>query len=168
MRPRCGYARGAGGGAAFVGAVALGLNQPPLRGSLCQALPIFLRVIAQTLQANSAAHANKAALRMGAVTFNHRFSSSLNEHVHFHVCVVDVVSALPGHVGQSSPASDLGTRLRPTVGTRAGSGHRRSLQSVRRDSKKANADDAPWWPRHSRTVRLWLLIFPPSVSGGLF
>jgi hypothetical protein len=61
---------------------------------LCLALPIFLRVIAQTLQANSAAHANKAALRMGAVTFIHRFGSSLNAHVHFHVRVVDAVATV--------------------------------------------------------------------------
>ena len=61
---------------------------------MCLALPIFLRLIAQTLQANSAAHANKAALRMGAVTFNHRFSSSLNEHVHFDVRVVDAVATV--------------------------------------------------------------------------
>jgi hypothetical protein len=32
-----------------------------------------------------------AALHIGAVTFIHRFGSSLNEHVHFHVCVVDGV-----------------------------------------------------------------------------
>ena len=38
-------------------------------------LRIFLRVIAQSLQSNSA----------GAVAFIHRFGSSLNEHVHFHI-----------------------------------------------------------------------------------
>ncbi len=56
-------------------------------------LRIFLRVIAQSLQASSpgAAHVNKAALHIGAVAFIHRFDSSLNEHVHFHVCVVDRV-----------------------------------------------------------------------------
>ncbi|MEY4346236.1 MAG: hypothetical protein RL032_2068, partial [Pseudomonadota bacterium] len=56
-------------------------------------LRIFLRVIAQTLQANSpgAANADKAALHIGAVAFIHRFGSSLNEHVHFHVCAVDGV-----------------------------------------------------------------------------
>lgn len=48
-------------------------------------LRIFLRVIAQTLQANSpgAANVDKAALHIGAVAFIHRFGSSLNEHVHF-------------------------------------------------------------------------------------
>jgi hypothetical protein len=48
-------------------------------------LRIFLRVIAQTLQAHcpGAANADKAALHIGAVAFIHRFGSSLNEHVHF-------------------------------------------------------------------------------------
>jgi hypothetical protein len=56
-------------------------------------LRIFLRVIAQNLHANcpGAANADKASLHIGAVAFIHRFGSSLNEHVHFHVCVVDGV-----------------------------------------------------------------------------
>jgi len=56
-------------------------------------LRIFLRVIAQSLQESSpgAANVSKAALHIGAVAFIHRFGSSLNEHVHFHVCVVDGV-----------------------------------------------------------------------------
>jgi hypothetical protein len=56
-------------------------------------LRIFLRVIAQSLQTHSpgAANVDKAALHIGAVAFIHRFGSSLNAHVHFHVCVVDGV-----------------------------------------------------------------------------
>jgi hypothetical protein len=56
-------------------------------------LRIFLRVIEQTLQANSpgAANVDKTALHIGAIAFIHRFGSSLNEHVHFHVCAVDGV-----------------------------------------------------------------------------
>ena len=56
-------------------------------------LRIFLRVIAQSLKSNSpgAAQVDKAALHIGAVAFIHRFGSSLNEHVHFHICVVDGV-----------------------------------------------------------------------------
>ncbi|OIQ74106.1 putative transposase [mine drainage metagenome] len=56
-------------------------------------LRIFLRVIAQSLQAHcpGALSVEKAALHIGAVAFIHRFGSSLNEHVHFHVCVVDGV-----------------------------------------------------------------------------
>jgi hypothetical protein len=62
-------------------------------------LRIFLRVIAQSLSANcpGAADVNKAALHIGAVAFIHRFGSSLNPHVHFHVCVVDgVFEQVPG------------------------------------------------------------------------
>jgi hypothetical protein len=60
---------------------------------LSMVLRIFLRVIEQTLRANSpgAANADRAALHIGAIAFIHRFGSSLNEHVHFHVCVVDGV-----------------------------------------------------------------------------
>ena len=56
-------------------------------------LRIFLRVIAQNLQAYcpGAASVDRAALHIGAAAFIHRFGSSLNEHVHFHVCVVDGV-----------------------------------------------------------------------------
>ena len=56
-------------------------------------LRIFLRVIAQSLQSNSpgAANVDKTVLHIGAIAFIHRFGSSLNEHVHFHVCVVDGV-----------------------------------------------------------------------------
>ena len=56
-------------------------------------LRIFLRVITQSLSAQcpGAAQVDKAALHVGAVAFIHRFGSSLNEHVHFHVCVVDWV-----------------------------------------------------------------------------
>lgn len=56
-------------------------------------LRIFLRVIAQSLQSSSpgAAQVDNAALHIGANAFIHRFGSSLNQHVHFHVCVVDGV-----------------------------------------------------------------------------
>jgi hypothetical protein len=61
--------------------------------TLNMVLRIFLRVIAQCLQAHSpgAARLDKAALHIGALAFIHRFGSSLNEHVYFHVCVVDGV-----------------------------------------------------------------------------
>ena len=59
-------------------------------------LRIFLRVIGQTLQASSpgsvsADKASRASPHIGAVAFIHRFGSSLNEHMHFHVCAVDGV-----------------------------------------------------------------------------
>ena len=61
--------------------------------TLNMVLRIFLRVIAQTLQSHSpgAQTVGKEALHIGAVAFIHRSGSSLNEHVHFHVCVVDGV-----------------------------------------------------------------------------
>ena len=65
-------------------------------------LRIFLRVIAQSLQTHAPGTANvdTAALHIGAVAFIHRFGSSLNEHVHFHVCVVDgVFEAVAGEEG---------------------------------------------------------------------
>jgi hypothetical protein len=73
-------------------------------------LRIFLRVIAQTLQTHSpgAAQVDKAPLHIGAIAFIHRFGSSLNGHVHFHVCVVDgVFEAVvgDGDVDAAPPAS---------------------------------------------------------------
>ena len=53
-------------------------------------LRVFQRVIAQSVQSNNlgAAQVDKVALHIGAIAFIHRFGSSLNQHVHFHVCVV--------------------------------------------------------------------------------
>jgi hypothetical protein len=58
--------------------------------ALNTALRIFLRVIQSSLHQHcpGAAQVDNAALRIGAVAFIHRFGSSLNTHVHFHVCVV--------------------------------------------------------------------------------
>ena len=51
------------------------------------------RVIGQNLQSHSpgAAQVDKNAVHIGAVAFIHHFGASLNEQVHFHVCVVDRV-----------------------------------------------------------------------------
>ena len=68
------------------------------KGALNAALRIFLRVVQQSLQAHcpGSAQGDPASLHLGAVAFIHRFGSSLNTHVHFHVCVVDgVFEALP-------------------------------------------------------------------------
>ena len=68
------------------------------RGALNAALRIFLSVVRQSLQTHCpcAANADPASLRLGALAFIHRFGSSLNTHVHSHVCVVDgVFEALP-------------------------------------------------------------------------
>jgi hypothetical protein len=40
-------------------------------------------------QPQCVAQLDKTALHIGAAAFIHRFGSSLNEHVHFHVSVVD-------------------------------------------------------------------------------
>jgi hypothetical protein len=72
-------------------------------------LRIFLRVIAQSLSANcpGAADVSKAALHIGAIAFIHRFGSSLNGHVHFHVCAVDgVFEQVPGIVFHPDSAID--------------------------------------------------------------
>jgi hypothetical protein len=91
-------------------------------------LHIFLRVIAQTLQANSpgAQNPDKAALHIGAVAFIHRFGSSLNEHVHFHVCAVDGVfeevacdADADAHVQARAQARAPGVIFHPATGVNA-------------------------------------------------
>ena len=89
--------------------------------TLGMVLRIFLRVIAQTLQANSAGAKNsdKAALHIGAVAFIHRFGSSLNEHVHFHVCAVDGVfeeAAGEGGAAAQAQARAPGVIFHPASG----------------------------------------------------
>ncbi len=49
----------------------------------------------------------KAAQHIGALAFIHRFGSSLNGHVHFHVCTVDgVFEEVPGIVFHPASAID--------------------------------------------------------------
>jgi hypothetical protein len=50
-------------------------------------LRIFLREVERCLREHSPGC--NAQARIGAVAFIHRFGSSLNEHVHFHCCIVD-------------------------------------------------------------------------------
>ena len=80
------------------------------KGAYNAALRIFLRVVQQSLQVHctGAAKADPASLHRGAVAFIHRFGSSLNTHVHFHVCVVDgMFEALPDAQSDAeSPESD--------------------------------------------------------------
>ena len=88
-----------------------------VRAVLNWALRIFLRVIAQSLQSNShgAAQVDKAALHIGAVAFIHRFGSSLDGHVHFHVCVVDgVFEEVPG---EGDADADVRRAAPDTAGT---------------------------------------------------
>ena len=57
---------------------------------------------------------DKEALHIGAVAFIHRFGSSLNEHVHFHVCVVDgVFEGVPGVVDADVQGSPPGVIFHP-------------------------------------------------------
>lgn len=74
----------------------------PDGATLNMVVSIFWRVIEPTLQASSprAAHVDMAVLHIGAVAFIHRFGSSLNAHVLFHVSVVDgVLEAVVGEAG---------------------------------------------------------------------
>jgi hypothetical protein len=52
-------------------------------------LRIFLRGVERCLREHSPGCGTSA--RIGAVAFIHRFGSSLNEHVHFHCCIIDGV-----------------------------------------------------------------------------
>jgi hypothetical protein len=70
-------------------------------------LRILLRVIEQRLHQHcpGVAPVDRAGLRIGAVAFIHRFGSSLNQHVHFHVCVVDgVFEVVQGKVDAQATA----------------------------------------------------------------
>lgn len=55
------------------------------------ALRIVLRVIDQALRERSPGASSTA--QIGAVAFIHHFGASLNEHTHFHICVIDGVFA---------------------------------------------------------------------------
>ena len=59
------------------------------REVLNSALRIFLDAVERHLRARCPGAGPKA--RVGAVAFIHRFGSSLNQHTHFHVCVIDGV-----------------------------------------------------------------------------
>ena len=63
-------------------------------------LGIFLRVVERCLREHICGC--PAAARIGTVAFIHRFGSSLNEHVHFHCCVLSAT-----HRCASSPLSTM-------------------------------------------------------------
>jgi hypothetical protein len=76
-------------------------------------------VIEQSLHASSpgTASTDKAALHIGAVAFIHSFGSSLNEHVHFHVCAVDgVFKEVPceGNAEKEGMSDRIGFRAQST------------------------------------------------------
>ena len=76
-------------------------------------LRIFLRVLQSHLHSHcpGAAHIDQTHARIGAVDFIHRFGSSLNTHVHFHVCVVDGVF----EVAPNSDATDPSATEQPSI-----------------------------------------------------
>jgi len=71
-------------------------------------LRIFLRVLQSHLHRHcpGAAQISQAHARIGAVAFIHRFGSSLNTHVHFHVCVVDGIFAVTHNDTATDPSSN--------------------------------------------------------------
>jgi hypothetical protein len=86
--------------------------------ALNTALRIFLRVIQSSLHQHcpGAAQVDNAALPIGAVAFIHRFGSSLNTHVHFHVCVVDGVFEKVQDDVNAAPAVPQGVIFHPASG----------------------------------------------------
>ena len=117
-------------------------------------LRIFLRVIAQSLQAHSpgAASGDNSSLHIGAVAFIHRFGSSLNGHVHFHVCVVDgVFEEVPDDAdAQSSPP---GIVFHPASGVDA-----TAVGQVQTDLRRTTA--RPWCHHRERTGTATLVCWP--------
>jgi hypothetical protein len=76
------------------------------------ALRIFLRVILASLQEHcpSAVALDRRLVQLAACAFIHRFGSSLNTHVHFHLCVVDgVFEAVDAHDGDDG---DVGSKVK--------------------------------------------------------
>lgn len=59
--------------------------------ALNAALRIFLRVIERSLRQHCPGAAEIGKIHIGACAFIHRFGSSLNTHVHFHICAIDGV-----------------------------------------------------------------------------
>lgn len=59
--------------------------------ALNAALRIFLRVIERSLRQHCPSAAGIDKIHIGACAFIHRFGSSLNTHVHFHICAIDGV-----------------------------------------------------------------------------
>jgi hypothetical protein len=81
-------------------------------------LRIFLRVIVQSLHRHfpGAAQLDRASLCTGAVASIHRFGSSLNNHVHCHICAIDgAFEALEGDAN-TDPATPQGVVFHPANG----------------------------------------------------
>ena len=123
-------------------------------------LRIFLRVIAKSLQTHSpgAASVDKAALHIGAVAFIHRFGSSLNGHVHFHVCALDgVFEEVPG--GTDAQSSPPGIAFHPASAILT-AGHRLSPGQCYR-CHRCGPDGGRFAPTHPARLR------GPGLAGEL-
>ena len=79
-------------------------------------LRIFLDVVERCLCEHSPG--GGAAAHSGAVAFIHRLGSSLNEHVHFHVCVVDgMFEAVAGEASeQGTRTTAISVMFHPAIG----------------------------------------------------
>lgn len=73
--------------------------------ALNSALRILVRVIEQCLRLRcaGAAKLDKALVHIDAVALIHRLGSSLNTHVHFHICAIDGVLMRWGGNATASP-----------------------------------------------------------------
>jgi len=131
------------------------------------ALRIVLRVIEQALRERSPGAS--ATAEIGAVAFIHHFGASLNEHTHFHICVIDGVFA---GAQDDSPIAFFAAKPMdaPTVAAVQSTIRRRILRLfVRRglldgdDAKDRQAPGSttaasPWMPRcvsRATTARVW-------------
>jgi hypothetical protein len=102
------------------------------------ALRIVLRVIEQALREQS--HGAGPTAQIGAVAFIHHFGASLNEHTHFHICVIDGVF---GGAQDDSPLAffEATAMDAPTVAAVQGTIRRRILRLFVRRAL-LEADDA--------------------------
>jgi hypothetical protein len=111
-------------------------------------LSTFLRVIAQSLQDHcaGAAHVDKTAVQIGAIAFIHRFGSSLNDHVHFRVCVIDGV--FEQVAGDSN--ADVASRASPPSIVCG----RTVVMRRRMKGRKSSQRTGVWWHNPHPTLRL--------------
>ncbi len=142
-------------------------------------LTVFLRAVETTLRQRSPGV--PASARFGAVAFVHRFGSTLNRHVHYHVLVTDGVFSASDHgSAEFHPATELADHDFLTVQTKM---RKRGLRWLHRHGHLDdvavhtldNLDHAggwsvdgsvviPGWDRHG-LERLVRYCARPSMSG---
>ena len=136
--------------------------------ALNSALRIFLRVIEQCLQRHcpGAAQLDKASVHIGAVAFIHRFGSSLNSHVHFHICAFDgVFEALGGdpNVDSGQPPATPRVVFHPASGIDEAAVARVQTE-VRTSILRAFAGRGLSLARFSRAMRALVVVRPHHLS----